>query len=209
MQGVAIAHGGVVHAARFGLGIGNELADRFDGQVLRHHQNQRRSRQHADAGKVRFRVIGQLVVEQGIDGQAGGAAHEKGVAIGRRLRHKVGRHDGVPTGLVLHHHRLAQCPPQMICHRARQLVGGTAWGIGHHQLHGFAGVRHGLRLGLRCATQGDQRCQKELAAANEICKKHLNPFKTSFGRANAHTGIPCVASASHHTTRQPHQVTYF
>jgi hypothetical protein len=100
-------------------------------------------------GQVLARVKGHLREEERVDRLDAGGADQQGVAIGRGLGHRVGRHIAVGAGAVLNDDGLAQRLRQRLAHDARHHIGHAAGREGNDQLDGFGGPG-GLGMGREC-----------------------------------------------------------
>jgi hypothetical protein len=110
-----------------------------------------------DRNEVGERVIGQLLIEPGVEHDVAQAAHEQGITIGRRIDHRLRADDGPRAGPVLHHDALAQPLRELVREQAADDVVTARWSDRHDDLHRAIGI--GLRAGGR--RRGDQGAERE------------------------------------------------
>ena len=94
-----------------------------------------------------------------VDGDGRIGRHHQGVAVGRRTRHALGRHDGAGTGFVFNHHRLAQALAELLAQQTRHDINAATGRVRHHDANGLDGVSR-LRASARnkAQRQGQQAC---------------------------------------------------
>ena len=156
-------------AARTGRGEVERLAPRLrlvdqlrNGarrECLVRHQGDRLRGDHADAGELAERIVGQLLVDRRIDQQRVGADQHR-VAVRQRLGDRCGRHDGAGAWAVLHDHRVpAPARREQLRQDARHHVGRAARRERHDQTERCAGKgRLPLRLAAcECEHHDEQR----------------------------------------------------
>ena len=139
-----------VDLARIGLGIGDELRDRF-GRKRRHHDHDVGIA--ADAGDrrdVADEIVIQLVVERRID-RVGKRRQQQRLPVGRRLDHRLGGDTAAAADPVLDDERLAEPIGQPLRHQARQNVGRAAGAKADQQAH------RPRRIGLRASEPRRER----------------------------------------------------
>src|SRR6185369_14222529 len=109
------------------------------------------AREQHHAGQVLQCVVRELAAQERIDHvRAGDYSHR--VAVGWRLRDRVGADSGVGAGLVLDDDRLLPALGQPLGHVARQRVGGAAGRERDDQPHYMVGESLRLRR-CRCGTE--------------------------------------------------------
>ena len=133
------------------------------GLVRRRDQHQRRRGQQRQQRQVLGRVERQLGVERSGRGEVAIDHHAQRVIVGG-LGHLIGGDVARRTGLVFHHHRLADAPGQAFGQDARGHVGGGPGRKAHQDAHRLAGPS-GLRGKLGHASQCGQSQQQPHAAA--------------------------------------------
>ena len=142
-----------VRAVRHLALVGGHVLEQFRPGLGRHagvdHQHQRRHGDAVDHGQVLLRVVRQLGVEELVGHQRVGQAQHDGVAIGRRLGHRVGADDAGRARLVVDHHRLTQLRRQLLPDHARHHVGGATGLEGHDHLDRLGRIVD-LRAGVEC-----------------------------------------------------------
>ena len=122
------------------LGQRQKLAERAGLERGLHQHELREGRDQADGGEVLVPVVGQLLVDQRIDGVAHGHDRER-VAIARGLGDDLARHHAVGAGAVVGHHRLAPGLLEVLADGARQKVGRAARRERDHHADLLVGVR--------------------------------------------------------------------
>ena len=167
MVGRAHAGRAVVHRARLALGECNELLQRLHGQVGVHDEDVGIGGRHGDRREVLHRVVGQCLVDGGIDRDRAGLAEQQRVAVGLGLGHDVGLQGGdasrgglglghdlgaedrARAALVVDQDRLADVLAHLLRHDARDRVGAAARCIGHDQADRLGGVVGGEGAGCK------------------------------------------------------------
>ncbi|MNY07588.1 hypothetical protein D3C86_1403990 [compost metagenome] len=144
VRGAAHARRAIAELAGFGLGAGNQLRHRLDAERRVDDQHDGLHRHHRAEFKALDAVIQRLLHQRRHD-VAGGGAQQQGVAIGPGPRHETRADRRAASGLVLHHHRLAQPLFQRARQAARHHVGGAARRVRVDQRDGVLriGSRHG------------------------------------------------------------------
>jgi hypothetical protein len=99
---------GQLQPARILLGRRDHIVRRRVGKILVGDQRVGDVEHQRDRNEVGERVIGQLLIEPGVEHDVAQAAHEQGITIGRRIDHRLRADDGPRAGPVLHHDALAQ-----------------------------------------------------------------------------------------------------
>ena len=135
VRGRAVTHRSEMQLSRVLLRHGDDVGDGFNrragigGDQLRHADDQAYRR------KIALDVVIHLV-EQWIDGVRG-EREEEGVAIGRRLCHRVGAEHAARAAAVIDDHGLAEALAQPALQDARNHVRAAAGRIGHDEAHRF------------------------------------------------------------------------
>ncbi len=140
------------------LRVGDELGDRLNRQRRSDHQHERHVRDQRDRHEVLDRIVGQLLVERGVDGQQAARRHQQRVAVGRALGDRIGGDHGPAAGAVLDHERLAETVGEMLAEPAREDIGAAARRVRHDDGDLARGIllrRRGLRE--RAGRKTDQR----------------------------------------------------
>ena len=88
MHGRADTRGRIVELARIGLGMGDQLCDGVDRQVLAHAQEIGDRRHQPEQHEILLRIVGQPVVKELVGGEAGRHDQDLG-AVGRSLGNSV------------------------------------------------------------------------------------------------------------------------
>ena len=177
----------VVHRAGLALGERHQFLHRghADGRVHRQHERERTDHRHRR--EVLHRVVGQLVVEAGIEGHRPACADEQRVAVGRGLRDKVGADDRVRARLVLDDEGLPEPLLQLRADQAPEDVVGAPGRKPDDEAHGLGRV--GVRgLGVRGECRGCQGCEQQhcleiqlsLLGLVVLCKGNVIPHRGRF-----------------------------
>jgi hypothetical protein len=118
-------HGAQAHAVGLGSRLLDQVAQRLEGRIGRHDDDQRRGADGTHGHQVLEVVVGQLPARRGRGAHRGGR-EQQGVAVGRRLGHRVHPERQARAGLVLDHERLAQPGAELVAHHAGHHVGAAA-----------------------------------------------------------------------------------
>ena len=154
MADAAIACRAIVDLPWFGLGIGHEFLQVLGRHVRVHQQGQRLHRGASNRREILERGVRQAAVQRRVDHHHTRVGQHQGVAVGRRLHHVLRAHRAASTGLVVHHHRLAQHGLQFIGQQAGMLVQRATRRKADHDAHGLGRKRvHSSRPGQGCAYQ--------------------------------------------------------
>lgn len=154
--------------ARLGLGQGDEFLQvgRRHGRI--DHQEVGQLDHLRDVGKVAPRVVGQLVVDVGVDGMAGGHRPQR-VAVARHARQRGGGDRAAAARQVLGHRRLSQ-PFESIRRRARDGVQDAPGRRGNNDLDGLGRIGLlGVCLHGRHGQGGQQRAGQPGRDARKRC----------------------------------------
>ena len=122
------------------LGQRQQLGQRAGLDRGIHQHELREGGDQADRREVLVAVVGQLLVDQRIDGVAHRHDRER-VAVARRLGDDLARHHAVGAGAVVGHHRLAPGLREVLADRARQQVGRAARRERDHHADLLVGIR--------------------------------------------------------------------
>ena len=158
----AIARRAKVDLAGPRLGIGHELLQVLGGHAGVDQQGQRLHGRARHGHKVLQGRVGQAAVQRGVDNHHPGVGQHDGVAVRGRSHDLLRTHGATGTGLVVHHHGLAQHGLQLVGQQARMLVQRPAGGEAHHDTNGLGRKRlrmHGGSQGQACG-QGDAGTQQ-------------------------------------------------
>ena len=117
---------------RAALGMGNEIGHAAHRQRRVHHHHQRFTCDASHRHDVTPKIERQVRVQRGIDG-VGRPYQQQGVAIGCGARHCRAGRVARPSGLVDHHHGLAQTLRQRRGQLSAQDVVRAAWCKADHQ----------------------------------------------------------------------------
>jgi hypothetical protein len=93
----------VVELAGMRARKGDQLIDRSRRHGRVHHQHDGHAREQRDRLEILERIVGELGVEVGTDGEVGGGAERDGIAVGSGFRHAREPDCAVRTGHVLDH----------------------------------------------------------------------------------------------------------
>ncbi|MNV49929.1 hypothetical protein D3C71_1419030 [compost metagenome] len=122
------------------------------------------------------RVVFEIAIEAGIDGQHAHGRVQQRIAVLGRIGHGLGAYAAASPGAVVHHHGLAQRVGHLLRHAARHQVGGAAGQKGHDQADGL--VRVAARAVTRVNAGRGQRSQHEGGdewhASHGICLRCCN-----------------------------------
>ena len=116
-EGVGIA-GRIVDRFRIGLGMGDQLGDRFRGHRRMHHDEEGVVAEVSDRREILHDVVGRLLAHVGHDGERAVRAEQERVAVGGRAFHLQGRERAVGARLGNDDDGLPE--------RLRQLLAGDA-----------------------------------------------------------------------------------
>ena len=124
----------VRHGARLRLGECEQLPDRLCGHGRMHDDDVGLFAQHRHRREILQRVVRQLRIEDGIDGDAHAGDKER-VAVRPRLGDDVGADRAAGPAAVVHHDRLPEGVRQPRRDRARHQVHRAAGRERHHYAH--------------------------------------------------------------------------
>ena len=110
--------------ARLGLQLGRELGCGLDRAFGIDQQDEGRGEHARDRREVLDRIVGELVVERGIDGLRHGRGGKQREAVRLGARHQFGGRYAVAAAPVVDHHRLAPQGRQTLGIDPRADVGG-------------------------------------------------------------------------------------
>ena len=119
-----------------------------------HHKHHRILGNHRHRDEIRHRVVGQLLVEEGIDRLRRHASDEDGVAVRRCPSNLLRGDQAICARFVLDDHRLTGSASDVVGRRTGGLVGAASRGEGHNELNGACRVVNCLRI-----RQGSQQNQ--------------------------------------------------
>ena len=140
MRGGADALRGVGQFAGIGLAVVDELFQRRCRKVFADDQNVGDFRQHGDGNEL-GRLVAELAKQQMIERKRGGRCDQQGVAIRRCARDVAGADIHRSAGDVLDDRRLAPLLAELVCHDARERVGGRTGRGRNHDLDRSRGER--------------------------------------------------------------------
>ena len=130
----------VAQFAGVAFGKGQQFLEGFVGRFFSTHHHHQRALFNQDHGdQIGGRVEGHFGHHGLIDRQRRKVAQANGVAVGRGFGDGVGANVAACTGLVVHHHGLAQVGAELLCDLSGAGVRTAAWGIGHDERDGLAG----------------------------------------------------------------------
>ena len=132
------------------LGESHELGDGVGSECRVRHEHDRHRDNHADAGEVLERVVGQRLVDRGIDREGIGDNAQR-VTIGFRPGKCCGRHDRPGAGPVLDDDGFTPAGAQTLAEDAHDHIGGAAGRERHDDRH----VSRGKGLAQGRATYAD------------------------------------------------------
>ena len=113
------------------------------------HQEEGNHRQHRDRRQVLLRLVGHRRVEVDVGRERARGGEPDGVAVGRRLRHRVDADHAARAGAVLHHHRLAE----LVAHARRDRAQDEVRAAARREADDEADRLGGVGLRNRAATQ--------------------------------------------------------
>ncbi len=166
VNGAAGAGRSEIELAGILLGEGDELRHRLDrqrGMNFHHHRQIGDQRQHPE---IPHRIVGQFLVEHRVEHDDRRRRDEQRVAVGLGAGHRLGADRALRAGLVLDDDGLLQVPAEIFADQAAEHIGGTARGIGNHELDRARRI-------FRCIAFG--------AAANATTRER-QPVKADFTR---------------------------
>ena len=166
VRGAAVAARAVVDLAGMGLGIGNERGQVLDRQRGVDHQHVGHARHPGNGREALDRVVGQLGVQAGRDGQRAHMAHQQRIAVARGLGHAVGANAAARARDVLGNDRLAPGGGQLMAYRAAQNVGRAAGRERDDQAYCL----------VRVSGLGEGRAQPQRSAAQAAGQRELHPL---------------------------------
>ena len=160
----AVAGRRQVDLVRIGLGVGDEFRDRFRRHVgvdLHHIGN---ARDAGDRRDIAYEIERQFLIQRGVDAISG-IDEKEGIAIGRRVDHRLSCDVVAGAGLVLDDELLPELFGQILPDETRQDVGAAARGITDHPTHGSSRIIE--RRGVADSGPG-QTGHPECKQANQI-----------------------------------------
>ena len=125
----------VVQLARIGLGVPDQLQDRFHRQGRPGDQHQLVDRDRRDRGKGFVWIIVELVEER-LAAEGADRSHQQRVAVGRRTRDLLRSDGAAGAALVLDDDGLPESKLQPLRNQPRRGVGRSARREWHHELDG-------------------------------------------------------------------------
>ena len=162
------------------LGVIDQLLDRTERRIGRHHHDVLGGRDPHDRLEVLERVEAFHRRERHVNRQHLPAEVER-IAVRRRLRRGGGADIAAGAGAVLHEHRLAPGFAQLLRHDAAERIDGAAGGERDDDAHGAVGVGSA-----RMPSHGSQRTLPRIdanaprATATPLCRmrtSRIPPFK--------------------------------
>ena len=135
----AAAVGGIVDRAGLRLRERDQLLERIRRQRRIRHQELLQQHKHRQRDEVALRVVRQLGVKMRVDGERRVGGEEHRGAVGRALRHRLGREDRVRARLVLDDDGLSPYTGELLRELARHDVDAAARRIGDDDAHRLAG----------------------------------------------------------------------
>src|ERR1041384_5057612 len=162
---------GVVELSRAFLRKLDQLHDRMDRHLWIHHQDVRLHRHQGNGGEILHRVVAEAAVEALVRGEDAVVAQEPGVAIGRALRHRLGRDVTAGARTVLDHHLLAPALAELLPERSRQDVARAARGESDHEADRLLGKTLCQRMRRRAGEQ--QRRRRQAQGSEDDLFRHL------------------------------------
>ena len=115
----------------------HELRQRLGRQVVAHGHDERHAHQARDV-RQRHRIVGHLA-QMRPGGERADAGQRQGVAVGRRVRHRLDADDAAGAALVLDDDGLAELLRQRLHQEPRRQVDAAAGREGHDDLDRTAG----------------------------------------------------------------------
>ena len=103
------------------------------GMLMFADQRGRHERDQRDRHEILERIVGELAVEERIHHQRAVDRHQQRVAVGRRLRHRLGADDGVRSRPVVDDDLLAQILAHLLADEPAEEIGGPAGRERDHQ----------------------------------------------------------------------------
>ncbi|CFL81700.1 Uncharacterised protein [Bordetella pertussis] len=170
-------------AGRLGLLAGalEQCPDRLDAGGGAGDQHQREIAQPGDRREVAPGVVGQVLVQAGVDRRHALVDQDQRVAVRRGLRGRLHADDAARAGFVLDDDRLAQLVRQAAGHQARQRVGQPAHRDGGDQPH--RPFRIGGGAGRRGAQRQARQQGPQCILAVHDCVSSLCPGRAALRRA--------------------------
>ena len=153
MLGRADAQRAPVELAGVGLGIGDQLRQRFPRRFRAHHDTHHEAGDLQDVAQIVDRIVGQRLVEQRLAQHAHVHLGDR-VAVGLLGLQRDRAEHARRAGLVLDHDRLAELLGRQFCQDAEAAVGRPARRPGNDQLDRPVGK---LRLSPHDAGGGNDR----------------------------------------------------
>jgi hypothetical protein len=138
----------------------HEFAQRVDLERHRNRDGGEYFASRRDRHEI-ARIVGQLLVDDGIDRDRVGCRIQQRVIVARGSECASGE-DAVGARLVLDHDRLAPALRQPVAEQSRGGIGRAAGPERHHELHGALRPVLRLRLHVRYPDGGQQRHNKRM-----------------------------------------------
>ena len=174
----ACAGRAVVELGRVLLHMVEELLEVGRGRLGVDHQHLGHLGQQGQGDEVFLDVV----IELGVHGGGNGvvhAAHEQGVAIGRRAGRKAGAHGAARAAAVVNHQRFTGGFGELRGQGARKGIGAPTGRKRHHQVHRLGGPGRCLRPHAARAQQAQARAcsgTQHVAALHHVfCCHSLSP----------------------------------
>ena len=156
--------GTVVELARLCFRPGDQLLQRLGAVGGEHRQHRYGLGRQGDRHEVVERIVGQALVEKLVHHQRRIDRHEQRVAVGRRLRGRLGADQRVGAGPVLDQDRLAPVLAHLLADDARHDVARAARRERHDDADRPVGIGAGvgplLRDRMARRERGDERAQQ-------------------------------------------------
>jgi len=151
--------GAVGQLAWIGLGVLDQLLDRFYRQIVVDDENERRSCNHHQRHKIGRGIIRQLLVQRSIDRHWRRRRHQERIAIGLGMSHQARADHGAGAGFVLDDNWLADAFLELLPDQTRQDLGRTTGRVRNDdgdRLGRIVVCAHGLRA---ASYDGEQCCE--------------------------------------------------
>ena len=169
----ARAAGGVADFAGLLFGQGDQLFD-IVGRKAGEGQHHKRASGHVgNRAQVSDRVVGDVGVQIGRNGDGRIGRKQQGVAVGDSLGNKVGANGAAGAGFVFHHHRLFPQRAQLLRQHPAINVGRAAGREGDDDLHRLVGKglrAHGARQS-ECGQSGPQQALQSCFHGSGPCER--------------------------------------
>src|SRR5258705_5381062 len=127
-----------------------------------HHQQKWTHHRETDRLEILERTVWQLRMQDGIEGETAGDAEQQGVAVGRRLRGKLGADDSARASAIIDDDLLSQALAELLRKHARYDVSAAARRLRYDQAHRPGGL---IGTGPYTAKQYTRRRYRPVAPA--------------------------------------------